>query len=107
MTRSLSLTAIKANPALQHAGEKGFQRLVSDVGLGRAGIVMGLEESRNNADWHRLLEIGALSTIACCSGSRTRRAKPSCMSSKLDCAVVSSTKCAAENIVAPADGLQL
>jgi DNA invertase Pin-like site-specific DNA recombinase len=42
---------------------EGFQRLVSDVGLGRAGIVMGLEVSRlarNNADWHRLLEICAL-----------------------------------------------
>jgi DNA invertase Pin-like site-specific DNA recombinase len=42
---------------------EGFQRLVSDVGLGRSGIVMGLEVSRlarNNADWHRLLEICAL-----------------------------------------------
>jgi DNA invertase Pin-like site-specific DNA recombinase len=42
---------------------EGFQRLVSDVGLGRAGIVMGLEVSRlarNSADWHRLLEICAL-----------------------------------------------
>lgn len=42
---------------------EGFQRLVSEVGLGRAGIVMGLEVSRlarNNADWHRLLEICAL-----------------------------------------------
>jgi DNA invertase Pin-like site-specific DNA recombinase len=42
---------------------EGFQRLVSNVGLGRAGIVMGLEVSRlarNNADWHRLLEICAL-----------------------------------------------
>lgn len=42
---------------------QGFQRLVSDVGLGRAGIVIGLEVSRlarNNADWHRLLEICAL-----------------------------------------------
>src|SRR4051794_33112897 len=32
---------------------EGFQRLVSDVGLGHAGIVMGLEVSRlarNNAD---------------------------------------------------------
>lgn len=41
----------------------GFRRLVTDVGLGRAGIVMGLEVSRlarNNADWHRLLEICAL-----------------------------------------------
>ncbi|PWB83859.1 MAG: transposase, partial [Methylocystaceae bacterium] len=42
---------------------EGFQRLVSDVGLGRAGIVMGLEVSRlarNNADWQRLPEICAL-----------------------------------------------
>lgn len=42
----------------------GFQRLVADVGLGRAGIVMGLEVSRlarNSTDWHRLLEICALS----------------------------------------------
>lgn len=43
---------------------EGFKRLVADVGMGRAGIVMGLEVSRlarNNADWHRLLEICALS----------------------------------------------
>jgi DNA invertase Pin-like site-specific DNA recombinase len=42
---------------------KGFQRLVADVGLGQAGLVMGLEVSRlarNNTDWHRLLEICAL-----------------------------------------------
>ncbi len=45
------------------ARREGFQRLVTDVGMGRAGIVMGLEVSRlarNNADWHRLLEICAL-----------------------------------------------
>lgn len=43
---------------------EGFQRLVTEVGMGHAGIVMGLEVSRlarNNADWHRLLEICALS----------------------------------------------
>ncbi len=37
-----------------------FQKLVAAVGLGRAGIVMGLEVSRlarNCADWHRLIEI--------------------------------------------------
>ncbi|MCP4600372.1 MAG: recombinase family protein [Proteobacteria bacterium] len=41
----------------------GFQRLVSEVGMARAGIVMGLEVSRlarNSADWHRLLEMCAL-----------------------------------------------
>ena len=43
---------------------QGFQKLVAEVGLGRAGIVLGLEVSRlarNSADWHRLLEICALS----------------------------------------------
>ncbi|TVQ81361.1 MAG: recombinase family protein [Flavobacteriales bacterium] len=41
----------------------GFKALVTEVGLGRAGIVMGLEVSRlarNSTDWHRLLEICAL-----------------------------------------------
>jgi DNA invertase Pin-like site-specific DNA recombinase len=50
-------------------GREGFQRLVADVGLGRAGIVLGLEVSRlarNNADWHRLLEICALSGTLIC-----------------------------------------
>src|SRR5215468_8645759 len=45
------------------ADREGFQRLVTEVGLGRAGIVMGLEVSRlarNSSDWHRLLEICAL-----------------------------------------------
>ena len=42
---------------------EGFQRLVTEVGMGKAGIVLGLEVSRlarNNTDWHRLLEICAL-----------------------------------------------
>lgn len=46
------------------ADREGFQRLVADVGMGKAGIVMGLEVSRlarNSMDWHRLLEICALS----------------------------------------------
>jgi len=45
------------------ADREGFQRLVAEVGLGKAGIVMGLEVSRlarNCADWHRLLEICGL-----------------------------------------------
>lgn len=43
----------------------GFIALVSEVSLGRAGIVMGLEVSRlarNSSDWHRLLEICAFSS---------------------------------------------
>src|SRR5208283_4008268 len=41
----------------------GFQELVSEVALAKAGIVMGLEVSRlarNSADWHRLIELCAL-----------------------------------------------
>jgi len=41
----------------------GFQRLVAEVGMGHAGIVLGLAVSRlarNSTDWHRLLEICAL-----------------------------------------------
>ena len=44
-------------------GREGFKKLVSEVGLGNAGIVIGLEVSRlarNSSDWHRLLEICAL-----------------------------------------------
>src|SRR5690242_18285359 len=51
------------------ADREGFQRLVAEVGMGRAGIVLGLEVSRlarNNADWHRLLEICALSGALIC-----------------------------------------
>ncbi|MGH8645724.1 MAG: recombinase family protein [Gammaproteobacteria bacterium] len=41
----------------------GFQHLVAEVGLGRVGVVMGLEVSRlarSSTDWHRLLEICAV-----------------------------------------------
>jgi DNA invertase Pin-like site-specific DNA recombinase len=39
---------------------EGFRLLVSEVSLGNAGIVLGMEVSRlarNNADWHRLVEL--------------------------------------------------
>ena len=45
-------------------GREGFKKLVSEVGMGNVGLVIGLEVSRlarNNSDWHRLLEICALS----------------------------------------------
>jgi DNA invertase Pin-like site-specific DNA recombinase len=47
----------------QSAGRDGFQKLVGEVALGKAGLVMGLEVSRlarNSADWHRLLELCSL-----------------------------------------------
>jgi DNA invertase Pin-like site-specific DNA recombinase len=43
----------------------GFQRLVSEVALGKAGIVMGLEVSRlarNSAEWHKLIELCAITS---------------------------------------------
>jgi DNA invertase Pin-like site-specific DNA recombinase len=42
----------------------GFARLVSEVGLGHVGIVLGIEMSRlarSGRDWHQLLELCALS----------------------------------------------
>ena len=45
------------------ADREGFQKLVREVSLGSAGIVLGLEVSRlarNSTDWHRLLEICAI-----------------------------------------------
>jgi DNA invertase Pin-like site-specific DNA recombinase len=52
---------------LGHSGasavdREGFQKLVAEVGMGHAGLVIGLEVSRlarNSSDWHRLLEICA------------------------------------------------
>ena len=45
------------------AGRDGFQFLIAEVGLGRAGAVLSLEVSRlarSCSDWYRLLEICAL-----------------------------------------------
>lgn len=44
-------------------GRLGFKELVADVGLGKVGIVLGIEVSRlarNNADWYQLLDLCAL-----------------------------------------------
>jgi DNA invertase Pin-like site-specific DNA recombinase len=51
------------------ADREGFQHLVAEVSLGRAGIVLGLECSRlarNNADWHQLLELSAMNGTLIC-----------------------------------------
>jgi DNA invertase Pin-like site-specific DNA recombinase len=51
------------------ADRAGFQHLVAEVGLGHAGIVLGLECSRlarNSADWQQLLELcAATGTLIC------------------------------------------
>lgn len=54
---------------LAHSGASavdrtGFQRLAADVSLGRVGAIFSLEVSRlarSSADWHRLLDLCALS----------------------------------------------
>ena len=41
----------------------GFARLTAEVALARVGLVLGLEVSRlarNNADWHRLIDLAGL-----------------------------------------------
>jgi DNA invertase Pin-like site-specific DNA recombinase len=51
------------------ADRAGFQHLVAEVSLGRAGIVLGLECSRlarNSADWHQLLELCAMTGTLIC-----------------------------------------
>jgi DNA invertase Pin-like site-specific DNA recombinase len=47
----------------QTEGRVGFRELVADVGLGKVGIVLGIEVSRlarNNADWYHLLDLCAI-----------------------------------------------
>ena len=61
-----SVVVIDSDQGLSGADSdrEGFKRLVAEVSMGRAGIVLGLEVSRlarNSTDWHRLLEICALS----------------------------------------------
>jgi len=51
------------------ADRAGFQQLVGEVSLGRAGIVLGLECSRlarDSADWQQLIKICALNGTLIC-----------------------------------------
>jgi len=60
------VTVIDEDLGLSGSGaveRSGFARLAAEVGLGRVGIVLGLEVSRlarNNADWYRLLDLCGL-----------------------------------------------
>ena len=51
------------------ADREGFQHLVAEVSLGRAGIVLGLECSRlarDSADWQQLIKICAINGTLIC-----------------------------------------
>ena len=61
--RVITIDQDQGQSAATAADREGFQKLVTEVSMGRAGIVLGLEVSRlarNSSDWHRLLEICAL-----------------------------------------------
>ena len=48
------------------AERTGFQRLFTDVGLGKVGLILVTDVSRiarNSADWHRLLELAAQNAV--------------------------------------------
>jgi DNA invertase Pin-like site-specific DNA recombinase len=50
---------------------EGFKHLVAEVGLGKVGIVLGIEVSRlarNNADWYQLLDLCALTDTLIADG---------------------------------------
>ena len=52
---------------------QGFQSLIAEVGLGKAGLVMSLDASRlarNNRDWHQLLELCSLFGVLIADGER-------------------------------------
>lgn len=55
------------------AGRHGFQRLIAEIGLGKAGLVLSLDASRlarNNRDWHQLLELCSIFGVIIGDGER-------------------------------------
>lgn len=51
----------------------GFQRLIAEVGLNKAGLVISLDASRlarNNRDWHQLLELCSVFGVLIADGER-------------------------------------
>jgi DNA invertase Pin-like site-specific DNA recombinase len=63
MVQIVTIDTDLGETAASVADRQGFQKLMTEVSMGRVGLVMGLEVSRlarNNADWARLLEICAI-----------------------------------------------
>jgi DNA invertase Pin-like site-specific DNA recombinase len=51
----------------------GFQRLIAEIGLGNAGLVISFDASRlarNNRDWHQLLELCSIFGVIIADGER-------------------------------------
>lgn len=56
-----------------HADRQGFHKLIAEIGLGNAGLVISLDASRlarNNRDWHQLLELCSLFGVIIADGER-------------------------------------
>jgi DNA invertase Pin-like site-specific DNA recombinase len=52
---------------------QGFQKLIAEIGLGNAGLVISLDASRlarNNRDWHQLLELCSVFGVLISDGER-------------------------------------
>lgn len=55
------------------AERHGFQRLIAEIGLGNAGLVVSFDASRlarNNRDWHQLLELCSIFGVLIADGER-------------------------------------
>lgn len=55
------------------AARRGFQKLMAEIGLGNAGLVVSLDASRlarNNRDWHQLLELCSVFAVLIADGER-------------------------------------
>jgi DNA invertase Pin-like site-specific DNA recombinase len=55
------------------AERHGFQRLIGEISLGKAGLVLSLDASRlarNNRDWHQLLELCSVFGVLIADGER-------------------------------------
>ena len=55
------------------AARHGFQKLLAEIGLGNAGLVVSLDASRlarNNRDWHQLLELCSVFAVLIADGER-------------------------------------
>ena len=51
----------------------GFQRLIAEVGLGHAGLVLSFDASRlarNNCDWHQLLQLCSMFSVLIADSER-------------------------------------
>ena len=69
----MSSMTILVSPGRSSRDRHGFQTLIAEVGLDKAGLVMSLDASRlarNNRDWHQLLELCSLFGVLIADGER-------------------------------------